>query len=347
MVDRRCEMRRSLMRDIDRVFELRKNMIDDWKYRGLDWRAIRDKYRVSKRWFYKLRARFLLQGYEGLRDRVRKNDNRPYRVSWQQKLKILDYVYHNPTHGPARIANEDPSIGVSRITIWKVLKQEGLNTRMKRRLWAESQGRPILTKKEHQILLAKKRHIHSSYAGELISVDTFNVSVKDLGKIWQYTACDTYSSYGYARVYHEKTSDSSIDFVDYLINSSREGKIKRVLTDQGTEFYNARFPQTESAFTIALRSHSIRHSVTKVAHPWTNGYAERLNQTIWQEFYLGRLDKRYASLEELNKDLFNFMVYYNFRRAHSGYKLVAEGYKRPGQAFFDTRERQKVIELKY
>ena len=339
---------RSFMRDRERVFELRKNMIDDWKARGLEWREICHKYRVSKRWFYKLRMRYMTQGYEGLRDRVRKNDNRPYRVNWQQRLKILDYVYYNPTHGPARIAYEDPSIGVSRITIWKVLKDEGLNTRMKRRLWAEAQGRPILTKKEHQILLAKNRHVESHYAGELVSVDTFTASVANLGRIWQYTACDTYSSYGWAKVYAEKTQDSSIDFItDHLVNSSRSGKIKRILTDQGTEFYNARFKDTESMFTIALRSHSIRHSVTKVAHPWTNGYAERLNQTIWQEFYLGRLDKRYSSLEELNKDLSAFMRYYNFRRAHSGYKLVREGYKRPGHAFFDTREREKVIELKY
>ena len=338
---------RDFMRDRERVFELRKNMIDDWRSRGLEWREICYKYRVSKRWFYKLRMRYMLEGYEGLKDRVRKNDNRPYRVSWQQRLKILDYVYYNPTHGPARIACEDPSIGVSRITIWKVLKDEGLNTRMKRRLWAEAQGRPILTKKEKLLIAAKKRHVESHAAGELVSVDTFTASVANLGKIWQYTACDTYSSYGYARVYNDKTSDTSIDFIDHLVNSCRTGKIKRVLTDQGTEFYNARFPDTESAFTIALRSHGIRHSVTKVAHPWTNGYAERLNQTIWQEFYLGRLDKRYESLDELNKDLFNFMRYYNFRRAHSGYKLVAEGYKRPGQAFFDTRERDRVIELKY
>ena len=96
-----------------------------------------------------------------------------------------------------------------------------------------------------------------------------------------------------------------------------------------------------------MRSHCIRHSVTKVAHPWTNGYAERLNQTIWQEFYLGRLNKPYTSLDELNKELDDFMRYYNFNRVHSGYKLVAEGYKRPGQAFFDIRERQNVIELKY
>jgi len=338
---------RDFMRDRERVFELRKNMIDDWRSRGLDWKEICYKYRVSKRWFYKLRTRYMLEGYEGLRDRVRKNDNRPYNISWQQKLKILDYVYYNPTHGSRRIAFEDPSISASPTAVWNFLKKEGLNTRMKRRLWAEHQGRPVLTKKEHHILLAKNRHVESHYAGELVSVDTFTASVANLGKIWQYTACDTYSSYGFAKVYSEKTSDSSIDFINHLVNSSRVGKIKRVLTDQGTEFYNARFKDTESAFTIALRSHCIRHSVTKVAHPWTNGYAERLNQTIWQEFYLGRLDKIYTSIEELNKDLFDFMRYYNFRRAHSGYKLVAEGYKCPGHAFFDTRERRNCIELKY
>ena len=335
------------MRDRDRIFELRKNLIDDWRYRGLGWKDICYKYRISKKWFYKLRTRFIMQGYEGLRDRIRNNSNRPHRVGWEQRLKILDYVYYNPTHGPARIA-ADPSIGVSHGAVWNTLKKEGLNTRMKRRLWAEAQGRPILTKKEHQILLAKHRHIESHTPGELLSVDTFTVSVANLGRIWQYTGCDTYSSYGFAKVYGEKISDNSIDFItNHVLNQSRSGKIKRVLTDQGTEFYNARFKDTESAFTIALRSHSIRHSVTKVAHPWTNGYAERLNQTIWQEFYLGRLDKRYTSLEELNKDLGAFMRYYNFRRVHSGYKLVAEGYKCPGHAFFDTRERRNVIELKY
>jgi len=336
------------MRDRERVFELRKNMIDDWKSIGLDWREICHRYRVSKRWFYKLRMRYMLQGYEGLRDRVRKNDNRPYNVNWQQRLKILDYVYYNPTHGPMRIAYENPSIGVSPTAIYNCLKKEGLNTRMKRRLWAEHQGRSVLTKKEKLLIASKHRHVESHKPGELVSVDTFTVSVKNLGKIWQYTACDTYSSYGFAKVYHEKTSDKSIDFIiNHVVNRSTFGKIRRVLTDQGTEFYNARFPQTESAFTIALRSNGIRHSVTKVAHPWTNGYAERLNQTVWQEFYLGRLDKCYTSLEELNKDLDAFMRYYNFRRVHSGYKLKEGGFKRPGQAFFDTRERSKCIELKY
>ena len=288
-----------------------------------------------------------MEGYEGLKDRVRKNDNRPHRVGWEQRLRILDYVYYNPTHGPDRIA-ADPPVGVSHGAVWNVLKKEGLNTRMKRRLWAEAQGRPILTKKEHLILKAKHRHVESHTGGELVSVDTFNFSVKNMGKLWQYTACDTYSSYGLAKIYREKTADNAIDFIiNHVVKRSPPDKIKRVLTDQGSEFYNARFKDTESAFTRALRLYSIRHSVTKVAHPWTNGYAERLNQTIWQEFYLGRLDRSYATLEELNEELYSFMRYYNFNRVHSGYKLVQEGYKRPGQAFFDTREREHVIELKY
>lgn len=339
---------RYFMRDRDRIFELRKNLIDDWRYRGLTWKEIAYKYRVSKRWFYKLRMRYMLEGYEGLRDRVRNNSNRPYRAGWEERAKILDYVYYNPTHGPRRIAYEDPSIGLSPKTVWSVLKQEGLNTRAKRRLWAEHQGRPVLTKKEKLLILAKNRHIESRSPGELLGVDSFTVSVANLGKIWQYTACDTYSSYGWAKVYRERTSDTAIDFmVNHVANRSPSGKIRRVLTDQGTEFFNARFKETESAFTFALRLNSIRHSVTKVAHPWTNGYAERLNQTIWQEFYLCRLDKQYTALEKLNKDLDTFMRYYNFKRVHSGYKLVGGGYRCPGHAFFDTREREKIIELKY
>jgi transposase InsO family protein len=338
---------RYIMRDRDRIFELRKNLIDDWRYRGLSWQDITYKYRVSKKWFYKLRKRFILEGYEGLRDRVRNNSNRPHRVGWEQRLRILSYVYYNPTHGPQRIAT-DPSIGVSPAAVWNTLKKEGLNTRMKRRMWAEHQGRPTLSKKEHLLLLAKNRHVESHFAGELVSVDTFTVSVKNLGQIWQYNACDTYSSYGLAKIYRDRTSDNAIDFIiNHVVKRSSPDKIRRILTDQGSEFFNARFKETESAFTRALRLHSIRHSVTKVAHPWTNGYAERLNQTIWQEFYLCRLDRPYTSLEELNEELESFMRYYNFNRRHSGYKLAEGGYKCPGHAFFDTREREKIIELKY
>ena len=337
---------RHCMKDINRVFELRKNMVEDWRYRGMHWKDITYKYRVSKEWFYKLRKRYLECGYDGLKDKVRDNSNRPRRIGLKEKLEILDYIYENPTHGVDRIAFEQiPRI--NHTTLWKFLKKEDLNTRRKRKLWAHHQGKPILTQKEKQILAAKNRHIESYKPGELVSIDTFTASVKGLGRIWQYTACDTYSSYGWARVYSYKTSENSIDFfIDHILKNSAPEKIRRVLTDQGSEFYNARFKDSESAFARALRAHSVKHTVTKVAHPWTNGYAERLNQTIWQEFYLCRLENPYASIEALNEELYAFMRYYNFNRRHTGYKLKIAGFEYPGHAFFDVKEARKVIEVK-
>ena len=233
-------------------------------------------------------------------------------------------------------------------TLWKFLKKEDFNTRRKRRLWAEHQGKRVLTKKEKLCIAAKDRHIESYKPGELVSIDTMTVSVKGLGKIWQYTACDTYSSYGWAWVCRDKTSNNSVDFfMNHIFNTVPSCKIKRVLTDQGTEFYNIKRTENNSPFTSALRAHGVKHTVTKVAHPWTNGYVERLNQTTWQEFYLCRLKNPYVSIEALNEELGAFMRYYNFNRRHTGYKLKEGGFEYPGHAFFDVRESSKVVEIKY
>ena len=137
------------MKDLDRVLELRKNMMEDWRYRGMHWKDITYKYRISKEWFYKLRKRFLEKGYDGLKDKVRDSSYRPRRIGLKEKLEILDYIYDNPTHGADRIAREQiPRICTA--TLWKFLKKENLNTRRKRRLWAHYQGKPVLTQKENQ-----------------------------------------------------------------------------------------------------------------------------------------------------------------------------------------------------
>ena len=327
------------------VFNIRKRVFEDWRYRRLTWQEIKAKYGFSKAWFYKWLERFVAHGDEGLRDLKRRSSPLPEELSWQERIAILDYVYDNPTHGPDRIRRETKNIRCTK-TIWNYLKEENLNTRRKRRVWAESQGKPTLTEKEKQCIEAKHRHIESKEPGELIGLDTFTVSVAGLGKIWQYTACDTYSSYGWAKLYWSKTADNSVDFVfNHMVKNCPEGKVKRILTDRGVEFYCARHERVDGYFTVALKWGSIDHTVTKKAHPWTNGYAERLNQTIWQEFYLCRLSRRFNSIEELQQELDRFMAEYNFKRMHSGYKLKAGGFKFPGHAFYDIRERDKMIEV--
>jgi len=329
------------------VFRLRKRIFEDWRWKRYTWQEVKAKYGFSKKWFYKYRKRFLKYGDEGLRDKVRDNSNRPHALSWDQKIRIMDYIYEHPTHGPHKIAAEQiPRIGGK--AVWNYLKKENLNTRRRRRLWAYAQGKPVLTEKEKLQMQAKKNHIESKSPGELVSMDTFTVSVKGLGKIWQYTACDTYSSYGWAKCYHAKISDNAGDFlVNHILVNMPAFKIKRILTDQGVEFYSARRKESLSYFARICKRCGIKHTVTKRAHPWTNGYAERLNQTIWQEFYLCLLSRPYASIEALNDDLQRFMTDYNFKRRHTGYKLKEGGYEFPGHAFFDVRESSNIIEIKY
>lgn len=334
------------MNNSEIVFNIRKRVFDDWRYRRLTWQEVKAKYGFSKAWFYKWLERFLAHGDEGLRDIKRKTSPLPDELSWQEKIAILDYVYANPTHGPDRIRRETRSVRCAK-TIWNYLVSENLNTRRKRRLWAESQGKPTLTEKEKLCLAAKDRHIQSSAPGELISMDSFTASVKYLGRVWQFTACDTYSSYGWAKVYAEKTSDNAVDFfINHILKNTPEFKIKRVLTDRGAEFHNWHAKSILPNFTYRLNKHGVAHSLTKVAHPWTNGYAERLNQTIWQEFYLCRLTRVFSSIEELQMELDKFITEYNFKRMHSGYKLKAGGFRFPGHAFYDIRERDKMIEVR-
>lgn len=332
--------------DKDMSFRLRKIIFDEWRAKRSTWQEVKAQYGFSKAWFYKFRSRFTRYGEEGLRDIQRKAPTLPFYLSWEQKLKILDYVYDNPTHGPKRIAMNLP-FKVSVNAVWEYLSGENLNTRRKRRLWAESQGKPTLTDKEKLCIEARKRHIESHKPGELVSLDTFTVSVAGLGKIWQYTACDTYSSYGWAKLYKDRTANNSVDFVfNHMAKNCPEGKLRRILTDRGVEFYCARHEGVDGYFTTALLHGDIKHTVTKVQHPWTNGYAERLNQTIWQEFYLCRLTRIFASIEELQIELDKFMTEYNFKRMHSGYKLKAGGFKFPAHAFFDIRERDNMIEVR-
>jgi len=331
------------MNDTELVVRQRKRIMEDWRYRRLTWQEVKEKYGFGKTWFYKWRKRYHREGDAGLCNKPRKKPSMPNALSQDIKLKILDYVFENPTHGPQRISMELGS-KVSHHAVWSYLVKENLNTRRKRRFWAEDHGRMVLTTKEKLVRQAKHNHIESHSPGELICMDTFWLNVKSVGRIYQYTACDTYSSFGWARVYLERISENSCDFFEnHILKTVPEGKIKRVLSDRGTEFYSCRAKNFDHLFTRCLKKHGAIHSVTKVAHPWTNGYAERLNQTIWQEFYLCRLSKAFTSIEALNEELQDFMRHYNFKRKHTGYKLKDAGLLYPYQAFFDIPEKVPVL----
>ena len=90
-------------------------------------------------------------------------------------------------------------------------------------------------------------------------------------------------------------------------------RVRRVLTDRGSEF--------KGVFVDACRRLDVRHTRTKPRHAFTNGFVERLQQTILHEHWRIEFRRRYFShLRQLEASLQSYLRFYNHQRAHHGYR---------------------------
>ena len=65
----------------------------------------------------------------------------------------------------------------------------------------------------------------------------------------------------------------------------------------------------------------IEHRTTRVGRPQTNGFVERFHRTVLDEFFRKAFRERfYTTVEELQRDLDEWLIYYNTQRPHQGYR---------------------------
>ena len=58
-----------------------------------------------------------------------------------------------------------------------------------------------------------------------------------------------------------------------------------------------------------------------MSRPQTNGFVERFNRTLLDEFFRKAFrEKLYDSVEALQKDLDRYLKFYNTERPHQGYR---------------------------
>ena len=150
--------------------------------------------------------------------------------------------------------------------------------------------------------------------------DTYYVgNIKGVGRIYQQTFIDTYTRVAFAKLYESKHAITSADILnDKVLPFFEEQQIPllRILTDRGTEFKGKR---EHHEYELYLQIEGIEHSKTQVRHPQSNGICERLHRTMQEEFYAVAFRKQlYNSLEAMQKDLDEWIHYYNNERPHSG-----------------------------
>jgi len=162
--------------------------------------------------------------------------------------------------------------------------------------------------------------IETHHSGYLGSQDTFYVgNLKGVRRIYQQTFVDTYSKVAFAKLYTSKTPITSADILnDRVLPFFGQNHLPmlRILTDRGTE-YCGRMDQHDYQLYLAIND--IDHTKTRAQSPQTNGICERFHKTILQDFYQVTFRKKlYVTLEELQKDLDEWIKYYNNKRTHQG-----------------------------
>ncbi|MBL8676382.1 MAG: transposase family protein [Alphaproteobacteria bacterium] len=163
--------------------------------------------------------------------------------------------------------------------------------------------------------------MESSKPGELLSQDTFLVgNFKGIGKVYLHAVVDTFSSFAFGSLQSSKRPEAAVAVLhNEVIPFYKQNRIpiRTVLTDNGREYCG-----TEAhGFQIFLELHEIEHRTTRVKRPQSNGFVERFNRTVLDEFFRLTLRKKmYKTIESLQTDLDTWLEEYNYRRPHLGYR---------------------------
>lgn len=286
---------------------------------------------LSRDTFYRYKSAVEDGGVKALFDQSRRKPNLQNRVDQHIEDAVIEYAVAYPAHGQHRASNELRKLGIfvsgSGVrSVWVRNDLSNFKLRLKA-LEARVAADGIILTDAQVAALERKKHddescgeIDTVHPGYLGSQDTFYVGTfKGVGRVYQQTFVDTYSKIALAKLYTTKTPITAADMLNDRVLpyfEQHELPMLRILTDRGTE-YCGRAEQHDYQLYLALND--IEHTKTKVRSPQTNGICERFHKTILQEFYQVTLRKNiYTGLESLQKDLDEWINYYNNERTHQG-----------------------------
>ena len=187
---------------------------------------------------------------------------------------------------------------ITRKNLYTTLKQEHLN-----------RNEYIIPKTDTKEKVGKFKDYKAGY---------IHIDIKFLPKIkgerkYLFAAIDRRTRLVCARIYDDKTKESSADFLNKVIEFF-PFKITKILTDNGKEFTD-RFskgrnkPTGKHLFDVICGNSEIDHRLTKPYTPKTNGMIERFNRKIQENV----LDKfRFENIKELEKNVYQYLKEYNF-----------------------------------
>lgn len=281
--------------------------------------------------FYEWKRRFQTYGLEGLKDLPPIPKSQPNSTTPETEALILECSLQHPAWGCVKLSDflKLQGVSVSSPTIQKILIKNSMASVYDR--WLKLEEKYLETGIElspEQIAhieknnpCFKERHVESTKPGELLSQDTLYVgTIKNIGKIYLHAVVDTYGSYAFGFLHTGKKPEcAAVLLHNDVLPFYKEHKlnVEAILTDNGPEFCGT----DNHPFELYLALNDIEHRRTKPRTPRTNGFVERFNRTVQEEFFrVAFRENFYESIEALQTDLDKWLLHYNTERPHRGYR---------------------------
>ncbi len=153
--------------------------------------------------------------------------------------------------------------------------------------------------------------------------------LEGVGKVYLNAVVDTYCSYAFGFLCVSKQPEAAVAVVRKEVlpfYSERGLEVEGILTDDGREFCGGE----GHPYRRYLELNQIEHQTMQAGRTQTNGFVERFNRTVLDEFLREAFrEQLYESVEALQQDLDQWLIHYNTERPHRGYRNMG---RRPIEA---------------
>lgn len=217
-----------------------------------------------------------------------------YRIGKRKIKRILDKYAIN--------------LGIKSIavdTIGKIIKRNNFFFQKQGRIYHNPNS--TFAKRKLNYKSKVKRSPRINYSG-YVEIDTITLFIDGI-KAYVYHAIDIQNRFTFAYAYPRLNSKNTVDFLDKLkLVYPYESGIKTIQTDNGLEFLGD--------FDQRLKQEKIDHLFIYPRCPKINGFIERANRSLKEEFINPNLDLILIGLNEFNRELIKHLVWYNTERPH-------------------------------
>ena len=282
---------------------------------------------IPRSTFYNWYDRYLSGGVAALADKKPEPKAVWNKVPAEQRKRLLDMALDEPELSPRELAvrfTAEHDYFISEATAYRILKEHDLITSP---AWIVMKA-------------ADKFHEPTTAINQLWQTDFTYLKVVGWGWYYLSTVMDDYSRYiiAWRLCTGMATSDVSATLKDALRNAGLSKKQRpRLLSDNGPCYRSAELKGW-------LNDHEMDHTRGKPYHPMTQGKIERWHQSLKNRILL----EHYYLPEELERQIGQFVNYYNTRRYHESLSNLTpeDVWLGRGQSILDRRRKIKEKTMK-